>query len=236
MSLTLNYLTPVEFNRKYKHKIDLLLKAGKSINPDSDGGIYELCSNTACSLIIHSKYINSIFYSLSKHISNNPTPKLTLSNILNVLYTDYSILPEQAKLTFNEFNKIISEEYIFIGTESYDIIIQSFDKITADYIKGGLLHVLTYHYQSYKDELVKPEEKTLFLKHTTINEILGAIISVILNGRVLTDNKNRRVLEGKVFMNLTEDSIFETYNLVIEKYKDENLYDLITFYRKGIMV
>jgi hypothetical protein len=234
MSLTLNYLTPVEFNRKYKHKIDLLLNAGKSIKPDPDGGIYELCSNTECSLIIHSRYINSIFYSLSKHISNNPNPKLTLSNISNVLYTDYSIIPKQDNLTLKEFKKLISEEYIFIGTESYDIIIQSFDEINSDYIKGGLLHVLTYHYQSYKDELVKPEKKTLFLKHTTINEILGAIISVILNGKVLTNNKNRRVLEGEVLMNLTKDSKVETYKLVIEQ--KEKTHNLITFYRKGIMV
>jgi len=233
MKGNISRIPPPDLQKLFKEEMDLILEVVGSVRPDLENGSYVIEFNDREKvLVMSSKYFWSIFFAISRYISDTDSVDYSLENLIKYLKDEHSLLPGQDEMTLAEFKDKLSNEYIFIGLQRFNIIAPVFQKLKKKkYIQGGILHVLAYHYKIYKEALAKNEKKSLFPKHITINEIIGALITIAKNGTSELQNDGRIKIKGKVKLDLPyHHNSSDNCRLILEPSKHQSLLCLTTFF------
>jgi hypothetical protein len=235
MKGNLSKIPPPDLQKLYKEEMDLILKVVGSVKPDLENGPYVIeFEDKEKVLVMSSKYFWSIFFAISRYISDKISVDYSLTNLIKYLKDEQSLFPSQSEMTLVEFKNELSKEYIFIGMQRFNIIAPVFQELKKNkYIQGGILHFLAYHYRVYNDALAKNKKKTLFPEHVTINEIIGALISVAKNGTSEVQGDGKIKIKGTVILNLPyHHNSSDNYRLILEPIKQHNLMCLTTFFKE----
>lgn len=228
-------IPPPDLQKLFKEEMDLILEVVGSVRPDLENGPYVIeFEDQEKVLVMSSQYFWSIFLAISRFISDKNSVDYSLANLIKYLKHEHSLLPGQGEMTLVEFKDKLSKEYIFIGMRRFNIIAPVFQRLKKNkYIQGGILHVLAYHYKVYKDALAKNENKTLFPDHITINEIIGALISIAKNGTSEFQGDGKIKIKGKVKLDLpNHHNNADNCRLILEPIKQQKLMSLTTLFKE----
>jgi len=233
MKGALSKIPPTTLQQDFKREMDILLDLLGSVRPDLNHGPWIIEYENEQVLIMSSKYFWSIMWAISRYISEKNTADYSLKSLLTYLKEENTLLPNQDKMTNEEFKNRLTEEYLFIGMKNYNIFAPLFQKIKGNkYIQGGILHVLAYHYKEFKKILANNKKKTLFPDYITINEVIGSFITIAKDGNSEKQDDGKIKIKGKVKLNLSNHNQSNNCCLIIDPIDQKNISILTTFFKE----
>lgn len=215
---------------EYPFVSESVLQAGYRFWPDPESQplIIVRDGNSPC-IFMYSTYFNGAMMAILRSV-RELGDEATVPKVVSLLHESEEIFPNQSGLSREELIVRLSAEYVFIGTEARRLIVPILGRIRKNYVQRGLAHVLLYHHGRLPSIFAPSQNKSVFPGDPTINEILGAIVTVVVEGTELDSDDVRSMLSVPVkFTTPTYDNT-DPYLLVADKADSEHVFILVTFY------
>jgi hypothetical protein len=157
----------------------------------------------------------------------------TVKDIISYMGKKGDAAPSRGRMSPEETVETLKGEYLFIGTEARRVIVPlCVDVKPGGYVRGGLLHVLLNHYDKLPSTFAASQDKSLFPQSATVNEVLGALVSTVVEGIDEGSSARQLKLTAEVEVMTPDAREVLPYLLVAEKADASSLYRLVTFFPK----
>ena len=222
-----------EFQDTFETIIPSVNKAEYAWWPDQSSGPYRIqCPNGDHVLFVYSQHFNTIMVTVLRHLYELGS-SATAIKIIESLQSDHEFyMSDKGRISLEELIEGLSQKYFLLSYQNRNILVPVFTRIkeASNYVEGGLLHSLVYHYNEFPAVFAPGKDKTLFPGDATINEILGAMVKTLVEGE--GEGENVLVLKAPVRMETPSYEGEGVYRLVAKRDQDDLPYILKTFFRE----